>query len=121
MQTIKFTLRASGLYWSTFISDDNIGQLASFLGTEVGCPAWNWTDWIIDDSLGEETSGNLMFLKKKKQFIYIKCLYSNVKYFIIRRDQLVQLLNDWSEKVCKTKPQQVTITYDNDIFTIETE
>jgi hypothetical protein len=39
---------------------------------------------------------------------------------IVTRQQFIQLLDDWKEKVCKLKPKEVMITYDNDQFSIET-
>ena len=36
------------------------------------------------------------------------------------RDQFVRLLDDWQEKVCKHKPKEVIIKYENDRFFIET-
>jgi hypothetical protein len=120
MQHIKFLLNDTGFYRRISSSDDNITHLSSFLTTEVGCPAYPWKDWIIDDSLGLQTSGDLIKLKKMNNLISLKNMYASDKsHFIIKRDQLIQLLDDWSEKVCKTKPQNVTIIYDNDIFTIE--
>ena len=32
----------------------------------------------------------------------------------------MQLILDWKEKVCKKMPQEVTITYEHDIFTLTT-
>jgi hypothetical protein len=37
------------------------------------------------------------------------------------KDQFVHLLDDWHEKVCKHKPQEVTIIHENDQFNIETK
>ena len=36
-------------------------------------------------------------------------------------DQFIKLLDDWEEKVYKLNPKEVTITYENDEFTIETK
>lgn len=38
----------------------------------------------------------------------------------LSRKQLIQLLNDWRDKVCKTMPQYVMIKHVNDKYTIET-
>jgi hypothetical protein len=35
--------------------------------------------------------------------------------------QLIQLLDDWQEKVCKLKPKEVLIKFENGEFSIETK
>src|SRR5580700_11241526 len=38
----------------------------------------------------------------------------------VTRQQFVQILDDWQEKVCKHKPKQVIIKHENGQFAIET-
>jgi hypothetical protein len=37
------------------------------------------------------------------------------------KQQFVQLLDDWQEKVCKPMPTEVIIKYENNQFIIETK
>jgi hypothetical protein len=39
----------------------------------------------------------------------------------LTHSQFLKLLTDWEEKVCKLKPKEVTIEYDNDEFIIKTK
>src|SRR5690606_12084368 len=93
------------------------------------CPAVTWDDWIYDDEKGLETGGNITHLEKEGNDIYISLPYDYENREIpedhsekikISRDNLAQLIEDWKEKVCKRMPQEVTITYENDIFTLTT-
>ena len=38
----------------------------------------------------------------------------------IAKEKFIKLLDDWEEKVCKLKPSEVTIKYENDEFIFET-
>src|SRR5690606_37315524 len=93
------------------------------------CPAVTWDDWIYDDEKGLETGGNITHLEKEGNDIYISLPYDYENREIpedhseklkISRDNLAQLIEDWKENVCKKKPQEVTITYENDMFTLTT-
>lgn len=100
-----------------------------FFATDVGCPAISWDDWIYDDEKGTKTSGNITLLEKEGPDIYLNCLYDNdgklnitedtSEKLKISRDNLMQLVLDW-EKVCKKMPTEVTITYENGMFTLQT-
>jgi len=37
------------------------------------------------------------------------------------RTQFIKLLDDWQKKVCKHKPKEVMITFENNQFNIETK
>ena len=111
-------------------SSTQIYNLGIFFATDVGCPAISWDDWIYNDDKGLETSGNITLLEKEGSNIYLSCFYNNEgnlnitddpsEKLKISRDNLMQLIFDWKEKVCKKMPQEVTITYKNGIFTLRT-
>jgi hypothetical protein len=46
-------------------------------------------------------------------------IYYVPAHFKMTKQQFVQLLDDWQEKVCKYKPREVLITEENGKFTIE--
>ena len=103
--------------------------LGLFLASDVGCGSeisiWpSFKDWALNDSLGTCLSGNITSLEKKDENILLTNLYSEEKIptvLTISREQFVTLLDDWEEKVCKLKPKEVTITYDNDQFIMKTK
>jgi hypothetical protein len=130
MEFTKFQHQPEGRYRCIFFSNDKMGNLGFFFATDVGCPAECWNDWILNDELGDEVGGNATFLEKEDNYIYIDDLYdadgnlnrsSNISDRLkISRTNLLQLLHDWKEKVCKKEPQEATITYENDFFTLTT-
>jgi putative oxidoreductase len=128
MEYIKLT-KTNHRYFYTSCTDDNLSILGLFFATDVGCPATTWDDWIYDDENGLETGGNITFLEKEGEDIYICIPYDDEGFKIpddpseklkISRANLMELILDWKEKVCKKMPQEVTITYENNIFTLTT-
>jgi hypothetical protein len=103
--------------------------LGLFLSSDVGCGSrintWpSFKDWALNDSLGECLSGNITRLEKENGNILLTNSYSEEKTpteLKITQEQFVQILTDWEEKVCKLRPKEVTITYENDQFVIETK
>jgi hypothetical protein len=112
--------------------------LGIFLATDVGCGKQEWpsfTDWALADkddpnsefthtiggnatSLEEDDNGNIHLVDSTGSD-------DDDEYYIpgriiVTRQQFVQLLDDWQEKVCKHKPKEVMIKYNNDQFIIET-
>lgn len=80
-------------------------------------------DWALNDSLGMGVSGNITVLEKEGDYVYLRDAYSLEKVpteVKMTRQQFAQLFDDWQEKVCKYKPKEVTITYVNRQFNIET-
>jgi hypothetical protein len=103
--------------------------LGCFLSSDVRCPDpthkfISYQEWIQNDALGMSTSGNITYLEKEGNHVYLSDLYSEEETptrLKILRCQLVQLLNDWQEKVCKRKPKEVLIKHeDENQFSIET-
>jgi len=104
--------------------------LGDFFSREVRCGQSSWESWILDDNQGMGTSGNTISLEKEGDCVYISDLYdedgklqsdSKPIQLKISRQQLVQLICNWKEKVCKTMPKEVTIIRNGDEFTLETK
>ena len=108
-------------------TSSEMGILGRFLTSDVGCRRQlqpSYQDWALDDSRGLCVSGNITYLEKEGNYIVLSDLDSEEKKpttLRISRAQFVQLLDDWQEKVCKHKPQEVIITNKNDQFIIETK
>lgn len=124
MKAIKLQLSFYDSYACDQELDDEMGILVSFLTSEVRCGKSSWEDWILDDRQGDGTSGNIIYLEKENDEIYLGDLLNlsekNTELKISRR-QLVQLIYDWKDKVCKTMPKEVTIIRNGNDFTIETK
>ena len=71
--------------------------------------------------------GNVTFLEEKEDgFIYLSSKLpldedEELIEFKIPKEQFIKLLENWKQKVCKLKPAQVIIKYENDEFIFETE
>jgi len=115
-----------GHYSHNESSNIKMTMLGLFLTDDIGCIDINlssFRDWAIDDSLGYCVCGNITCLEKNGETILLSDLdeeddTSNI--LEISRQQFVQLLDDWNNKVCKLKPQEVIIKHENGEFTIET-
>ena len=74
--------------------------------------------------MGECLSSNITRLEKNGDYIFLtdpyieKELSTELK---MSRQQFVKLFDEWIEKVCKLKPKEVIIKYENDEFIIETK
>ena len=130
MDVVKFFLDISyGDYSSKNASNLRMTILGDFLSSDVGCGLSSrmkptWQDWVLDDSLGTEVGSNLTFLEKDNEDILLSDLFSDEEpptQLKMTRDQLVKLLNDWQEIVCKLKPKEVILKYENDQYVFETK
>ena len=121
MNCVKITY--TGKNYSCLAADTiKISILGHFLTSDVRCMNVNfYKKWGLDNNQ-DTTGGNITYLEKENGHIYLSDLYSEEKVptkLIMTIEQFVQLLGDWDIKVCKARPQEVSITYDNDQFTIE--
>lgn len=101
--------------------------LGIFLSSDVSCKLYqsypSWQEWALNDKLGMGTSGNITILEKEGDYIFLSDMCSQEEdptELKMSRRQFVQLLDEWQEKVCKKLPKEVTITYENDKYIIET-
>jgi len=123
MNIAKLELSSYGTYSYKGGSNLEMEILCAFLSSDVGCSITSYQDWALDDSQEMGVSGNITFLEKDDDYIYLSDLYSeeeNPTELKISRQQFVQLLNDWQEKACKHKPKTAIIKHENNQFTIET-
>ena len=129
MNFIELMLHPYGIYTTKNFSDEKMDILGS-LFSDLGCPGDSLDDWIFDDNKGLDTSGNSVYLEKDGLNIYLSDLYDEdgnldmsedlSKKLKISRINLAELIDVWKDKVYEKKPKNVTITYDDDIFTITT-
>jgi hypothetical protein len=124
MDFVRLTLLAYGnSYRYIDATDLKMYIFSRFLTDDVGCYWPSFKKWALNN-FETETSSNITSLRKENGYIYLSDLYSEEDVpteLKITVQQFVQLLDDWEAKVCKKKPKEVTIKYENDQFTIETK
>ena len=119
MEFIKLIISSSGHYRYEDASNEEMTILGHFLATDVGYRPSSFEEWGFNDDWGDSTNGNLTALEKDGNDILLSDLYSEEKNPValrMTRQQYVQVITDWKEKVCKSKPKEVTIKYENDQF-----
>ena len=105
-------------------SDVKMSILGLFLTDDIGCSPSPFKEWAFNDDWGDACSGNITGLEKEGDYILLTDLYSDEEVpttLKMTRKQYVQVITEWEEKVCKLKPKNVTITYENDQFIMETK
>jgi hypothetical protein len=132
MNFVTLTLSQCGTYSYQESSSIEMDSLGFFL-CDIGCRHSIYREWALADktdpynkfgygcgtnttSLEEDDNGNIHI---------VDAIGDDDEYYIpgriiVTRQQFVQLLDDWEEKVCKIKPKEVIIKHDNDQFSIET-
>ncbi len=125
MEFVKLLLSANHKSYSYIdASDIKMGILGFFLTDDVRCGSSPFKEWAFNDSWGDECSGNITGLEKEGNYILLTDLYSDEEtpsVLKMTRKQYVQVITDWQEKVCKLKPKEVIIKYENEEFVIETK
>jgi hypothetical protein len=124
MNSVKFFLDINyGDYSSTNASNIEMCNLGYFLASDVRFRPSVFKEYAFNDQQ-QFMSSNATTLEKQNGYILLRDQYpeeeipTNLK---MSRDQFVKLLDDWEEKVCKLKPKEVLIKYENDEFVIETK
>jgi hypothetical protein len=122
MEFVQLILTPHGSYFYENASNIEMAILGLFFTSNVGYYPSSFKEWGINDEWGEETNGNCIALKKDNNYILLTDLYSEEKIptaIKMTRQQYIQLITDWEEKVCKLKPKEVIIKHENDEFIME--
>lgn len=133
MEFIHLIISVNQRYRYKAASNVAMNILGNFFTTDVWCfGERSFKDWALankEDPTGQFTyhiGANATLLEEDDDCIYLydatewNAEKRKSQYLKISRHQFVQLLDDWQEKVCKIKPQEVIIKYENDQFIIET-
>jgi hypothetical protein len=118
MEFVKLSLSPNNTYSSLDSSAMEMSILGDFLSTDLENYSTSLETWALDNA-SRNMSGALTKLEKNESHIILGNL-SNSNVLRIKTDQFLQILTDWQEKVHKPKPQAVTITYNLQDFSIET-
>ena len=97
--------------------------LGCFLMTDLRCGNDFYRKWALDNNQ-QAAGGNLTDLYKENENIFLADIFSEEEVpteLKMTVQQLVQLLDDWRDKVCATKPREIIIKYENNQFIIETK
>jgi hypothetical protein len=136
MEFVTFVLRNNS-YEFNGASDVGMTVLGRFLTDDVGCLIEyknydGFKDWALADKqdssneYGYAISGNATLLDeaddgKTVYFTDITSFGNEIPAIEMSRYQLVKLLDEWREKVCKPKPKVVIIKLEHGEFSIETK
>ncbi len=124
MNFVKFVLDKNyGDYSDKKANNIEMCILGRFLSSDVRFSPATFKEWGLDD-LDDSTSSNITALEKENGYVYLSDLYSEEEVptkLKMTVQQFVQLLDDWQEKVCKAKPQEVIIKHENGEFVFETK
>jgi hypothetical protein len=124
MEYAKILYTDFGFYSCRDTSSADMEILGLFFTDNVGCRDSSFARWVVDDSLGFEVSGNSVCLAKEEDHILLSNLYAeedNQVQLKMSRAQLVKLLDEWQEKVCKLKPKEVIVKFEDGEFSMETK
>lgn len=125
MEFAKLSLNNRGYYSYQDASNVEMNILATFLTDDIRCSGRTFfKDWLLSNENAWAVSGNATVLEKEGDYIYMTEEYSveeELTEFKIGIQQLVKLIDDWNEKVCKLKPKEVIIKHENGEFIIETK
>jgi hypothetical protein len=127
MEFAKLRLRREwDLYICKEASNTEMGILGLLLSQDIEDNILPYKQTLDDNTLCAR-GGEFIFMEKENGYVLLSELRSEEAVpteFKLSRQQFVQLLDDWQDKVCRFtpefKPAEVIIKYDNDTFTIET-
>ena len=83
-------------------------------------------NWPFDENESDCINTNATCIEKEDRLIYLTSSipgddgYDNTA-LIMTYQQFSELMHNWQEKVCKSKPEEIMITYDNNQFNLETK
>jgi hypothetical protein len=133
MSRVKLLLDASyGDYSPSYYDDSSIeiAIITNFLTDDLGCYHSLFKEWTVankEDPVSTFTyslGANATLLEEEEGYIFLRNRTLGTEssdYTKLSKQQFVQLLDDWQEKVCKQKPKEVIIKHENDQFIIETK
>jgi len=121
---VKFVLSINHEYYSyQDASSIEMCILGGFLTSDVGFHPSFFKKYACNDQQ-QYTSANATALEKQNGYILLSDQYPEEGYetqLKMTYNQFIKLLDDWEEKVIKLEPKEVTITYENNEFVIETK
>jgi hypothetical protein len=120
-----------GNYSCKGASNIEMNILGNFLAIDVGCLyVTSYKEWALADKEDPNSqfiysySADATYLEEENNYIYLEEDISSGEEtpprLKITKKQFVQLLDDWQELVCKTKPKEVIIKHEHGHFFIET-
>ena len=103
-----------------------MGLLGIFLTNDVGCQDISHTIILFtsDSKLWDKDDKIIKLTENEEGSIILTDKYSTLQdpcALKIPKEYLLSIIEKWREKVCKTKPKEVIIKYENDQLSIETK
>lgn len=122
MKFVELVLSPSQRYAYKHSSDIEMNILGDFLASDVGYRSLPFKQWAYN-SESQNISGTLTALKKDADSIMLTDIFTKNEpsaTLQMTREQFIQMLDDWQEKVCNVQPKAMIIKQENNQFIIET-
>ena len=127
MDFVKLVLSPRGRYSYEDASSVEMMWLGLFFASDVGCTRGGsptYAEWAFQDKWGDGFSGNAVRVEKEDNFVFLSGVFpeeENPPKLKLTRQQFVDIIDEWFEKVCKYKPKEVIIKHETSLFFIETK
>jgi len=119
---IFFDNYSKGYLYSN-VSNIEMNFLGVFFISDIHCSNIDRIkNWIMTSEKGAYFSGNTTGIEIVEEDVILSDLYPEEGYtseIKISKIQLINLLNEWQEKVCNAWPKELCIIHDNDEFYIK--
>jgi hypothetical protein len=127
MEFVQLKLMPTKRYAYNDASNIEMNLLGRFLSTDVGCSkrgSPTYVEWAFQDTWGTSFCGNAICVEREGDFIFLSDVFpekENPTKLKMPRQQFVDVIDEWFDKVCKHRPGEVVIKHVNDQFFIETQ
>jgi hypothetical protein len=127
MNFVKLILSPHGSYSYEDASNVEMMWLGLFFTSDAGCTRGGsptYAEWALQDRWGDGFSGNAVRVEKEDGFIFLSGVFpeeENAPRLKMSRQQFVDIIDEWFDKVCKYKPNTVLIKQDGGQFFVEVQ
>lgn len=125
MDFVKLILSPRGGYSYEDASSVEMMWLGLFFASDVGYTRGGsptYAEWAFQDKWGDGFSGNAVRVEKEDDFVFLSGVFpeeENPPKLKLTRQQFVDIIDEWFDKVCKDKPRKVIIKHEHGQFTLE--
>ncbi len=127
MDFVKLTLTPYKSYFYADASNIEMMLLGLFFSSDIGCSkneSPTYAEWAFQGKWGTSFCGNAICVERDGDFVFLSDVFpeeENPTKLKMTRQQFVDIIDEWFDKVCPGKPKEVTIKHEGDRFFIETK
>lgn len=125
MEFVQLKLTFTKRYAYNDASNIEMNLLGRFLSTDVGCSkraSPTYAEWAFQGKWGTSFCGNAICVEREGDFIFLSDAFpeeENPTKLKMTRQQFVDIIDEWFNKVCSHKPKEIIIKYIDNQFIIE--